>query len=147
MSFPAAGLATADNQLNGQQKVQVVDAVGASAGGPRTPTLNTTLANYVRLATGAGKLYSARITLESTLSGRVYLLVVDSAENPPADALLTILDFEALDTVSGSLTFYTFDDDRLSGGLAFTTGCGIALSTTFPSMTKGSAAMWVRGRI
>lgn len=149
MTYPAAGVATADNQTNGLQKVQLVDPSGSSItnNAPRTPVNSTALASSKVLATGAGVFYGANCDLDTAAgmtSGTYYLLAIDAAS--AVNGTVTVLRSIGFEHVQGTRDYVDFDEDR-DTGIEFTDGCVIALSTTRATLTLGGAYLWVNGSI
>lgn len=125
--------------------------VGASGGTappetPRAAVESTAYAASKVLRASAGTFYGAscEISPDPTLpAGTYYVMVIDAATAVNGATPKRTIGFEHL---LSTRDYPRFEDD-VQAGLAMTTGCVVAFSTTRDVLTLAGAYMWVSGTV
>jgi hypothetical protein len=112
----------------------------------RTPAQNTALATSKVLKAAAGTFYGASVEIDATAPTATYYILVLDAAALPANGAVTSLRSISVQHTSTFTDYIEFSDDR-EAGIAFTTGCVVALSTTRATLTVSGAYLWANGTV
>jgi hypothetical protein len=136
-----ADTTTPSNQLKVNSDGSInVDATGGGGGNPSTHNQCGSLCSSLVVKNAAGNLYSFHVSADSTLSGAAWWIMVYDLTSAPADGSVTPAKCYALP--SGATAFTGAFD---AGGVAFTTGITIGVSTTGCFTKTASAHAFIGG--